>query len=597
MAALTLRPWTRGTPDTSSLKDILARVHVDRGGFRSITEASLQEEIAAEGALDLSDEDDEDDEDDAKEEDPSSAKPSTRDELYKAREAMLRGVDAAHNESMIALDFVSLLLTHTAPELGRLSLSPNLKQQLPLNVLGHDVWHKMPQNKARTAQDELIAINVRMEGLQQSADGLLAAASRLEENVRKETQFWDQILSITENGWNVCKIPGQQHRLGVTYGFSESAPEFSRRGIAALHATSAGDITLERSIGSKPSAMRVKLQRDGLVVGISRTPALLDDGETTLEARIRHARNSLFDEELYHELIRESRTQTSLGVGMSGNAIVFRPAVTDLPHGAEVVLELVSLDDVRDETSEPREQDSMAQGIAIAARLLLSQAHREKARKRSAIPPLLSERKEERSTLPIMRPVMAFLLHQAAIHRINAYVAGIASSMSAASIEHTVQPAAFTLSEAMGARGVEDLTNTLTQCWTSEATLSISDKHLTMRLETTLAHVFGTVYALVNIDGGVTQFTDQEHLRHACDAVVASRLARDLKSSDVLHGWTCNVREALLTRLDDSEVDGEAGSLSLSTPTTKVSWRTQDDTGESFQVAWARLSEQSQDHR
>ncbi|KAK0895756.1 RNA polymerase II mediator complex subunit [Friedmanniomyces endolithicus] len=572
MASLILRPWTHDSPDTSSLKDILARAQ--RGHFRDITEVSLQEEIAGEGTFELS-ESESDDEEEDKDEEISSAKPSTRDDLFKARLEMLRHVDAAHNDVMIALDFVSLLLTHDAPEKGKASISAGLRQEVPIGSLGHDIWHKMPQDKPREAQDKLLATNVRLESLQQSADSLLAAASRLEDNVRKETRYWDHVLSINENGWNVCKLPGQQHRLGVTYGFSDSAPEFARRGVAALNATSDGTMVLERGVGSKPRAVRVLLKRGEAVVGCSRIPALRNEGEVALEARIRHARDSLFDEELYHEMLRESRGQISLGISMKGTGIVLKPNSAESPHATKVVFELA---------------------IALAARMLLSQAHREKVKKRSNVPPSMSERKDERTSLPILRPIMASMLHKAAIDQSNSYLASVGSLLSAASIEHRSQPAAFAFSKDTEA-GIEGLVSTLMQCWTSEASLSLYDRQTTIRLETTLATSFGTQYTLSSADGRVTRFSSQEELRAACDDVLASELALHLKLG-AGESWECNRREALLVRPDDEQgkgrrvwvtLDSEAGVLSLNTPTKKVSWGSPGGVAASFSDAWAEL--------
>ncbi|KAK0933091.1 RNA polymerase II mediator complex subunit [Friedmanniomyces endolithicus] len=596
MASLTLRPWTHDAPDTSSLKDILARAQ--RGHFRDITEVSLQEEIAGEGAIELS-ESESDDEEEDKDEEQSSAKPSTRDDLFKARLEMLRHVDAAHNDVMIALDFVSLLLTHDAPEKGKVSISAGLRQEVPIGTLGHDIWHKMPQDKAREAQDQLLATNVRLEGLQQSADSLLAAASRLEDNVRKETRYWDHVLSINESGWNVCKLPGQQHRLGVTYGFSDSAPEFARRGVAALNATSDGTMVLERGVGSKPRAVRVLLKRGEAVVGCSRIPALRNEGEVALEARIRHARDSLFDEELYHEMLRESRGQASLGISTKGDCIVLTPNSGESPLATEVVFELVSLDEVEDEAGEAREQDPLAQAIALAARMLSSQAHREKVKKRSAVPQPMSERKDERLSLPILRPIMAFMLHKAAIDQINSYLGHVGSLLSAASIEYRNQPAGFTFPEDIEASRVEDIISMLMQCWTSEASLDLHNMQTTMRLETTLATSFGTQYILSSADGRVTRFSSQDELRAACDDVLAPELALHLKRG-ADEDWECNVREALLVRPDDEQgkgrrvwvtLDSETGVLSLNTPTKKVSWGSQVDVATSFSEAWAGLVE------
>ncbi|KAK0891750.1 RNA polymerase II mediator complex subunit [Friedmanniomyces endolithicus] len=231
--------------------------------------------------------------------------------------------------------------------------------------------------------------------------------------------------------------------------------------------------------------------------------------------------------------------------------------------------------------------------------MLLSQAHREKVKKRSAVPPPMSERKDERQSLPILRPIMAFMLHKAAIDQINSYQARIESLLSATSIEHRTQPAAFAFPKDIEAGGGEDLISMLMQCWTSEASLVLDDRQTTMRLETTLATSFGTQYTLSSADGRTTKFGTQDELRAACDDALASELALRLKRG-ADGGWECNVREALLVRADDEQgkgrrvwvtLDSETGVLSLNTPTKKVSWGSQVDVATSFSEAWAGLVE------
>jgi mediator of RNA polymerase II transcription subunit 17 len=52
MAPLAFQPWPLEKPEPPNIIDVLARVQVERGQlFRNITESSIQEEIAADGAL------------------------------------------------------------------------------------------------------------------------------------------------------------------------------------------------------------------------------------------------------------------------------------------------------------------------------------------------------------------------------------------------------------------------------------------------------------------------------------------------------------------------------------------------------------------
>ncbi|KAI7234675.1 hypothetical protein KC352_g15071 [Hortaea werneckii] len=567
---LSFKPWAHDADQEPSLKDVLARVSLERGHFRNITEASLQEEVAGEGALEPSDDERESDEEDEKEEVEEGAKgPQTREDLYKAKFEMLQHVGAAEQDVLFALDFVSLLMTKDkeGAALGNQSISPALKNEVPAKTLGLDVWQRMPDDKGVQAQDEMLATNVRMEGLQKSADGLLAAASRLEDNVRKETQYWDEVLSIAEKGWNICRIPGQQHRLGVTFGFSESEPQFSRRGIAALNVDEDGQISLDRGVGAKPKAVRVLLRQQGRLVGSSNISSTTNDSDITLEARIRHARDSLFDEELYQELVREGRANASLGVTLKGDSVCFAPLQEDATR-TEISFELVSLDDTGARDLGVLPQDNVAQAVAVAARLLLTQAHRERLKRRSEVPPPMTDKKEERRILPILRPVMSFALHRFAVNQVNSHLARIAQLTRAAQVQCAFENAVINVPSVEDLSGAEDLVTKLLQPWASEAKCEVASLGIRVQLETTLVTDFCTRFTLIAPNNKVTQFAVDGELRNAIDAAVSSALAASL-AVKAGEGWRCNQREAFLENEAAGGkawvlVDGGAGILTLS---------------------------------
>lgn len=56
----------------------------------------------------------------------------------------------------------------------------------------------------------LVMKGSRMEALDWATDTLLKAATNLESNIRKETKYWDEVLSISDKGW-----PLQRTRRGV----------------------------------------------------------------------------------------------------------------------------------------------------------------------------------------------------------------------------------------------------------------------------------------------------------------------------------------------------------------------------------------------
>jgi mediator of RNA polymerase II transcription subunit 17 len=611
---LSIQPWARKGGEEGSLKDVLARVNVERGHFRDITETSLQEEIAADGALELSETDEDEEDDDEQQAEKVPGQPTTREELYRAKYEMLANVRAAEQEILMSLDFISLLLSKDAPKQATATISPFLKDAVPLGSLGTDLWQRMPADKARNAQDGLLATNVKMESLQQSADDLLSAASRLQDNVRKETEYWNQVLSISERGWNVCRIPGQQHRLAVRFGFSESSPEFSRRGMAALIPSSSGAVMLERGIGRKPKGLHVVLRKGDRIVGTSKLPNVPDSEETTLEARIQYARDSLYDEELYHELIRESRTLSSLGVSMKDTAINFGARV-GMEEGFDVSLDLVTLDETQHlRFDASNTEDRIAEATALAARLLLSQAHREHLKRRAAIPaPLSDKRKEDRPLLPILRPILSFVMHHATMQQLNTYVDTITQILELAKVEIVHRTSRIQLSHESEVLNAENLVSILLQPWESIAQLTLKDTEsnetsFDFRVHTELAsfNSFASVITLaIPARNELHRFESVKDFVSAADAKISSSLATALLAT-VSDDWDCDENEATLIKDtgigEKSEsiwitLDSHSKTISLNSFVNKVAWEVKGESSSTSLWEAADGLAQTQSHK
>lgn len=77
------------------------------------------------------------------------------------------------------------------------------------------------ESEAEKTTAEMIGLGWRLQSLSQSADSLLNSALRLEREIEREGAYWEQIRSVKENGWSVCRVPGDPHTLGVRFGFSE----------------------------------------------------------------------------------------------------------------------------------------------------------------------------------------------------------------------------------------------------------------------------------------------------------------------------------------------------------------------------------------
>lgn len=574
--SLALKPWARDGREDTPLGEVLARVNHERGQyFRDLTEAALQEEIAAGRDLSLSESDDEDAEEDedvrigAKE----AKQPTNRQELFAARQEVLQRVSEAQQDILLSLDMISLLETKHNPNAAGVTVSAVLKQSVPTGSLGTDVWRDMPVDKAREAQDILMANNVRMKYLQESADDLLAAASRLQDNVRKETRFWDEILSVSERGWNISRLPGQRQKLlGVHFGFNGSAPEFARRDLAALLTDAEGDIKLERGIGTRPKAVRAVVRKDGKIIGASRLPSLLDSAETTLEARIRHARDSVYDEELYHEMIREARTLTSMGVSIRGPDVSF--AISEDKSALQVSFHLVALDD---DTSLPldatSEFDHDAQAALLTSRLLLGQAHRQKLQTRTRLPPPLVEKKDHEEILSILRPLILVIKHHLWTIRLNDYVSKVHNVLQKAQVgvssQHAHASLPITKDDTLD---TASLIGSLLRTLIAEATIKLDESSpgLKLAIITSGNISLGSSFHITSPSEPRFELSHMEDMTTAADEYLATALVQDLHGK-VRAGWKFDARGGYLfkNQLDDARevvrilLDGWKSSLQL----------------------------------
>jgi len=70
---------------------------------------------------------------------------------------------------------------------------------------------------------ELVMKGSRMEALDWATDSLLKAATELETGIRKETKYWEEVLSISEKGWSLQRTrrDARNAPFAVRYGLPE----------------------------------------------------------------------------------------------------------------------------------------------------------------------------------------------------------------------------------------------------------------------------------------------------------------------------------------------------------------------------------------
>jgi mediator of RNA polymerase II transcription subunit 17 len=208
---------------------------------------------------------------------------------------------------------VSLLLTRHNSKQAESTISLFLKQNVPFGSIGAEVVQQTQQSASTQQTDLLVSNGWKLESLNSSADALLKSAARLEDEVRKETTYWGQVLAIEEKKWPISRLPREKHTLAVRYGFQEAAPEFRERGVAVLRRAADGSIDLDLGGGTAERAMRVLVvDLDSRVLSSSSDTITM--GNDSVDIAILRARTSLFDEELFSEVFKESRLLANRGV-------------------------------------------------------------------------------------------------------------------------------------------------------------------------------------------------------------------------------------------------------------------------------------------
>ncbi|PVH86231.1 hypothetical protein DL98DRAFT_650283 [Cadophora sp. DSE1049] len=390
---ISLRSWPSSN-STDALPSIIQRINLERGGFQNITEESLREEIARE-ELNNGDNGESSSED---EEEPDRAK-----ELNAAREEFIREIEQAHQASMLALDFISLLLSKDAPVQASLSLSPDLQQLVGVKTLGADKLAGPRTTEAQKQDNRNIAKGWKAQHLNKTVDSILASATRLEKEIEHETNYWEQVLAVSEKGWAICRLPNQKHILGVRFGFSESSPAFKSRSLAALNRKPDGTISLDQGLAdAEPKSLRVRIEVDGVYTGSSTLPKAAPQ-DSPVEALILQARNTIFSEELWQELNRESRILEP--VKLKDGTLIYQ-----LSASRTMVLDLVPLEE--EPVHSAGRDDAIAEGIFLALNILLSAAHRQAHRRRTQPPPPITLEKRTTPPLNILRPFITRVKHQ-----------------------------------------------------------------------------------------------------------------------------------------------------------------------------------------
>ncbi|KMQ42801.1 hypothetical protein A7C99_4921 [Trichophyton rubrum] len=428
--SLPLRPVRKKIDDTDTLPIRIAQINAQRGSFKDVTEESLSEEITAlrvsgKQELDIQ----------GTEESGNNAE-DREQQLFTSRSEMLEFATQAQIEACYALDFVSLALSKYTPRQVEASMTPYVKQKIPSGSLGIDRIRTPDRTEANKKDIELVSKGWKLESFSSAANNLLEAATRLQKEVAAETKYWSEVLAIKEKGWKICRLPRERQTLGVQHGFLEATPVFRDRGLAALRRADDGSLYVDRGIhATPPKAVRIRIQDDGNIVGVSQPARIKHDDNTSIQETLIHqARDSLFEEELFYELNREARSLIRHGVETTQNQILFQ-----LSDNRQVLVDLVPVDDAAASDQDMTQNlpaNDLAHAIACSIRLLLNHAHRKNHRRRTSIPAAISIKKKPTGEYSLLQPSIAYLQHSSHLQWLTSCLHNITATLFSAGLKY-----------------------------------------------------------------------------------------------------------------------------------------------------------------
>ncbi|KAG6006443.1 hypothetical protein E4U21_007061 [Claviceps maximensis] len=426
---LSLRPFPVADTAPKNLADFISRVNTQPGGFRALTEDKLRDDIRSREtpAAPDSDPEDADMSDAGTEEDQVSKDPSL------ARNEVLKNIEIASNTAMLTLDSLSLLLSKQSPTQAGLTLSQQLRDLVGIGTLGADRLDEPTTKPNKIPDEEEVAVGLTLMQINQARDAADQAGKFLQKEVEAENKYWQDVVAVKQAGWAICRVPNARHTLGVKFGFSEAAAEFKNNGLAPMNRGYGGTIELDLGrLGGVSEGLVVTYEKNGKVVGRSIPRQSSIDG-ASLESRVLEARNTIFSQELWHELVREARTLAAYDVKLEGSRLAYQ-----LDESSRIILELVALESCPavDEPLPPGNDDNdnnyynnMAETISLALHILLSYAHRYNELMRTRpLPPHVS-RTRGQQVYTLLRSVIARMVFVRSIRACTEFVGSITKAL------------------------------------------------------------------------------------------------------------------------------------------------------------------------
>jgi mediator of RNA polymerase II transcription subunit 17 len=272
-----------------------------------------------------------------------------------------------------------------------------------------------------------------------------------------------------------------------------------------------GCIILDPALTLKPKALRVRISENNVITGTSQLSVEDQTNDKAIEKTIQRARDSLLEEELYHEMSLESRQLLAYGVEYRESVIHIKaPGNSAHRKQTKLLIDCIPRDE-HTASNQDHSQDWLAQNVAEGLRLLLVHEHSMRLYRRSQAQPPLSGKGKENARPPLLRTLLAIFHHLIGVDSLYLYLETVAQILRSAGLDTslvTERETAWTklatnlnMSKKNGMSATDQLLTIFTKPLNGRATLSLPStngaqpEHIIVSSQTVIGQpTFGTEY-------------------------------------------------------------------------------------------------------
>lgn len=333
----------------------------------------------------------------------------SQEQFRQLKASTVQSLNLAVNESSLALEFVSLLLSSVRPSAANASMSPFLKKTVPPASLNAEKIPFQKPSSDEVLERSLIAKGWKQRSLEESRTLLKDSYLALEKSLKKEHSYWSKVSHNISKKDVVFKMKDREtgeKSLGIKYGYEDSGSTYTQeRGIAVLRHNSKLDklelVPADRqqanALGKENNEkfVRVRIftkieeEDDYILTGESHLDKLLIPNQVAGEQndfrrQISRLKFFIFEKDLMYQLKRESENLISYGVSIENENKITIEFPTE-----KLELETMHVNDdviMNHQQDAPKTNDRKATLVLIMLRMLLVVIYKKQLRKKLLCP-------------------------------------------------------------------------------------------------------------------------------------------------------------------------------------------------------------------